>query len=106
LRSGEPFSVYPLPESHYRFVVSRGWQRPRADLYPFNLADNVPEIPIPLQKNEVEPALALGPLLVEIYEQARYDLRINYATAPPAPSLTEDETSWLDGQLVRAGLRR
>jgi hypothetical protein len=105
LRGGEPFAVQPLPASDYRIVVSRGWQRPRAYLYPFNLADGVPEIPIPLQKNEAEPVLAPGRVLAEIYAQARYDLRIDYSSAPPMPPLTPDATAWLDQQLLSAGLR-
>jgi hypothetical protein len=106
LRGGEPFAVQPLPVSDYRILVSRGWRRPRGDLYPFNLADAIPPIPIPLQRGEDEPALALGALLAEIYGAARYDLRIDYAAEPPAPPLAPEVAAWLDEHLRQAGLRQ
>jgi hypothetical protein len=105
LRGGEPLAVQPLPASHYRMLVSRGWRRPRADLYPFNLRNLFPEIPIPLRRGEDEPVLALSPLLTAIYQQARYDLRINYQTEPPPPPLSTEDAAWIDDLLHRAGLR-
>jgi hypothetical protein len=105
LRGGEALEVQPLPASHYRMLISRGWRRPRADLYPFNLRDPIPEIPIPLRRGEDEPVLALGPLLAATYQQARYDLRIDYQAEPPPPPLSPEDAAWLDDLLRQAGLR-
>jgi hypothetical protein len=105
LRGGEPFAIDPLPVSDYRILISRSWRRPRGDLYPFNLRDAMPIIPVPLQRGEEEPLLALGPLLAEIYRTARYDLRIDYTAAPPAPPLAPDVAAWLEDQLRQSGLR-
>jgi len=102
-RGGKPGA--PLPKSHYRFLVSRAWQRPRAYLYHFNVRDPIPELPIPLQRHEHEPKLALGTLLAEIYDQVRYDLRINYTAAPPPPALSPEDAAWVD-QTLRQAKRR
>ncbi|MBI3913482.1 MAG: DUF4058 family protein [Chloroflexi bacterium] len=93
LRAGEPMPMARVPASHYRILVSREWERPRAKLYPFNLNEAIPEIPVPLQKGEAEPALGLGKLFAEIYDQVRYDLRIDY-TGAPEPALDSATAVW------------
>ena len=105
LRGGEPMTSYPQTDSDYRILVSRKWERPRSVLYPFNLSQAIPPIPIPLQKGEREPGLALGELLPRIYDEVRYDLRIDYAAPPPPPNLTDEQDVWLDGMLRDASLR-
>ncbi len=105
LRGGEPMASYPKTASNYRILVSRGWERPRSLLYPFNLPDPIPAIPVPLQKGEDEPRLALNDLLPRIYDEVRYDLRIDYAAPPPPPGLTGEQSVWLDGLLRESSLR-
>jgi hypothetical protein len=94
LRDGQPMPISRLPASHYRILVSRAWERPRAYLYPFNLNEAIPEIPIPLRAGEAEPTLSLGDLLAQVYDQVRYDLRIDYA-AEPEPPLDADTAAWV-----------
>lgn len=105
LRGGEPMTSYPQTDSDYRILVSRKWERPRSVLYPFNLPQAIPPIPVPLQKGESEPRLALGELLPRIYDEVRYDLRIDYTTPPPPPALPDEQAVWLDGLLRDASLR-
>ncbi|MBI3959195.1 MAG: DUF4058 family protein [Chloroflexi bacterium] len=100
LRGGEPMAVYPQTESDYRILVSRSWERPRSFLYPCNLPDPIPAVPVPLQKGEDAPRLSLGELLPRIYDEARYDLRIDYSTPPPPPPLTDEQSIWL-GEVLR-----
>lgn len=105
LRSGRSFDVSPQYDNyHYRILVSRGWQRPRGDLYPFNVTHSIPEFPVPLQHGDTEPMLHLGHLLETIYAQARYDLRIDYLE-DPIPRFAEQDRQWLDATLHDAGLR-
>jgi len=105
LRGGEPMTSYPQIVSDYRILVSRKWERPRSLLYPFNLPQAIPPIPVPLQKGESEPSLALGELLPRIYDEVRYDLRIDYTAPPPLPDLPDEQAVWLDGALRDASLR-
>ena len=94
LRAWEPmpFAGY-APSSHYRILVRRGEQGSKADLYPFNLRDTIPEFPLPLQAGDVEPLINLSTLLDDIYVEGSYDVRIN-RHQPPQPPLTEDEAKW------------
>jgi hypothetical protein len=86
LRGGQPFLMDPeVAQSHYRMLVSRAQQRPLADLYPFNLVDEIPTIPLPLGPEDGEVALAIQPLLNGLYDQLGYDYFIDYGQAPPAP---------------------
>ncbi|MCP4167032.1 MAG: DUF4058 family protein [Chloroflexi bacterium] len=105
LRSGDPPPLRgDIPESDYRILVSRGWQRPHADLYPFDVQHPIPEIPIPLQKMDEEPKLDLTRLLHDLYDRAVYNLRIDY-TKPPTPPLADEAVLWTDRLLTSAALR-
>jgi len=98
LRGGLPFAMnlngQVAPQSHYRIVISRGWQRPRADLYLFNLQQLIPSFHIPLQSGETEPVLPLNRILHELYDQSGYDLAIDYSE-PPDPPLSTEELAWI-----------
>lgn len=104
LRAWEPMAMAPVPWSHYRILVSREWERPEAQLYPFNVNEPIPEIPIPLRPDEREPNLNLGRALAKVYDEVRYDLRIDY-TAEPEPPLDPDLARWAHELLQQAGLR-
>lgn len=105
LRAWEPMPMDPVPPSHYRILVSRGWERPKAQLYPFNVDEPIPEIPVPLRPGETEPTLALGELLAQVYDQVRYDLRIDY-TSEPEPPLDPAAAAWARELLQQAGRRQ
>ncbi len=100
LRAGEPMPMSHTPPSHYRILVSRGWARPQGQLFPFNVTETIPDIPIPLQKGEPEPILHLGELFARVYTAARYDLRIDY-TANPDPPLDPAVVAWCR-EMIRA----
>jgi len=104
LRAWNPMPMYSIPSSHYRILVSRAWERRKAQLYPFNVTEPIPEIPIPLREGEKEPTLALGELLAQIYDQVRYDLRIDYTTDPESP-LDQAVAAWSYELLCLAGRR-
>jgi hypothetical protein len=106
LRGGEPMPIHPLFKSDYRILISRSWERPRSFLYGFNLTDPIPDVPIPLQRSEDEPILALNPLLQQIYGDVRYDLRVDYTSSPPQPPVDEETLAWMDHLLCEMGLRQ
>jgi hypothetical protein len=98
LRAGQPFAMHlpgvnGAPQRDYRIVVSRRWQRPKAELYLFGVRDPIPTFPIPLQRGETEPLLPLNQLLHELYDQSGYDLAIDYRQ-PPHPPLAEADAQW------------
>jgi hypothetical protein len=96
LRAGKvmPISIPSLVKGDYRILVSRGKSRPRARLSVFGLRQPIPEIPIPLLPRDAEPMLDLNSVLHELYDRARFDLRLNYAMPAPPPVLTEEDVAW------------
>ncbi|NJN30256.1 MAG: DUF4058 family protein [Synechococcales cyanobacterium RM1_1_8] len=102
LRGGEPMLVFgPLTET-YRILVSRGADRPRAELYSFGLRETIPAFPVPLRYGESEPIVQLQQLLDEVYERARFDLAIAYSAAL-SPKLSETDADWAKQRLAAIG---
>lgn len=94
LRGGPPLPMTgDPPQSDYRIVVSRAELRPQAHLYAFNIRDAMPDCPIPLRQEDGFATLSLQTLLPTLYEQAGYDLRINYHLEP-VPPLAPADALW------------
>ena len=90
--------------SAYRILVSRGDCRPNAILYPFGVRQPIPVFSLPLQAHDQEPLVEIGQLLHALYDQASYDLRIDY-TGDPDPPLPSAEAAWADRLLRQQGRR-
>jgi hypothetical protein len=94
LRAGEPMAIEgPDVQSDYRILVSRGAERPRARLFAFNLRQPIPDFSIPLLPGDDEPILKLGNVLHELYQRARFDLRLDYSQSA-VPPLSEEDAEW------------
>ncbi len=105
LRSWESMLIFDCNlESDYRILVSRQQNRPQANLYGFQVRDRIPLFPVPLQPGDAEPVIDLHDLLNQIYDRARYDLKIDYSITP-APRLSEVDAAWADNLLKQQGLR-
>ncbi|HLO47518.1 MAG TPA: DUF4058 family protein [Kamptonema sp.] len=85
-------------EASYRLLVSRGNQRPMADLYLFDLPDPIPCFPLPLREEDVEPIVDLQVILNLIYDRAGYDFTIDYK-GDIVPPLSEAEAIWAEALL-------
>ncbi len=59
----------------------------------------IPEIYVPLRKGEKEPSVNLKALLSQLYDQARYDLSIDY-DKPPEPPSEGDWAKWAESVLA------
>jgi hypothetical protein len=92
LRGGQRMPIRPRPECDYYVLVSRAWQRPQMGLWPVNLRDPLPALPIPLHRGEPEPLIELKPVLDRTYDDAGYARRI-YRT-PPEPPLSPADVEW------------
>lgn len=94
LRGGQPMPVHgPRHGSHYRILVSRSDQRPRAQLYPFSVRDAIPVFPLPLAGGCDEPQVALRLVLDGVYETSGFDLDLDHRQAP-VPALTGADAAW------------
>ncbi|MFQ5856414.1 MAG: DUF4058 family protein, partial [Anaerolineae bacterium] len=102
LRAGQPMPLSQELTSDYYILVSRGWERPRALLFPFSIREAIPEVPIPLRQGEEEPILDLNTVLHDLYDRARFDLRIDYQRLPDPPFAPND-AEWAAALLHQAG---
>jgi hypothetical protein len=94
LRSGKPMMVQGAPESQYRILVSRSSDRPNADLFAFDLQEEIPDFPVPLRGEMPEPIVRLQTVLNETYQRGRLDLLIDY-TIDPIPGLKAHDRQWM-----------
>ncbi|XZN89587.1 MAG: DUF4058 family protein [Microcoleus sp.] len=93
-------------ESHYSVLVCRGNRRPKADLYAFNVQNQMPAFPLPLRSGDTEPIINLQELFNQIYDIASYDLKIDYRNWEVIPPLSEEDTIWANAWLRDRNLRQ
>lgn len=106
IRVGDPLPVEGYDgDAPYRILVSRSELRPAAELYPFRLQANIPDIVVPLLAGEDEPTLRLGEMVNDLYLQDYYGRLLDYDDDPAGP-LSDDDRAWLDRVLREPGLRR
>jgi hypothetical protein len=112
LRAGGPLPLLtnrldPLPRAElgdYRVLVSRGHRRHAGELYPIDLHDPLPRIPIPLRPDDAEPMVDLQTIITNVYDQRALDLLLDYRDEP-VPPLTPAQAEWADQLLRSKGLR-
>ena len=105
LRSGKPMPILGVTDrTDYRILVSRGSQLPQAELYAFSVRDVMPCLRVPLQPSDAEPELDLQAILMSVYNQARFDLAIDYCQEP-RPPLKAADREWADNLLRQLGVR-
>lgn len=105
LRKGEimPMNIDDTIRLDYRIVISRSDRRPKAELYAFDLVQQIPSIPLPLKSEDQELCIPLQDLLHGIYERGSYDLAINYQKQI-LEDVSENEQIWIDDLLKKQGL--
>ncbi|MDH3604830.1 MAG: DUF4058 family protein, partial [Candidatus Tectomicrobia bacterium] len=92
LRGGErPPLGGPIPPAPYYIVLCRGERRPTAEVWPIQLADRLPVLPVPLVKPDPDVPLDVGEVVASVYERGAYAQQIDYTQPPPPPSLSHDE---------------
>jgi len=92
LRGGEPMPMNGVPDCDYRILVARRGRRPNVDVWPFDLRDPIPEIPIPLAGDDPDVWLELKPILNAVYDGGAYRYRLY--DHPPDPPLTDEDAAW------------
>jgi hypothetical protein len=106
IRDGEKMPIINnIPNTDYRILILRSCFLPSAQLFAFTVRDVIPDVPIPLQPNEQEIKVNLQDLLLEIYEQAGFDLTLDYHNTP-VPDLLPKDREWMDILLREQGRRK
>ncbi|MGF1566589.1 MAG: DUF4058 family protein [Nodosilinea sp.] len=93
-RGTRPFAQPRLPTVPYCIALTRA-QAKHVELWPLALSTPLPVVPVPLQSEEADVPLDLQLALHSVYDEAAYELSLDYAQAPPPPPLSEAETAWL-----------
>ena len=102
LRAGiRPPLNRPVPKAPYYVSLSRVEQRPTISVWPIQLQDRLPTIPVPLSDSDPDAILSLSTVAAAVYERGGYDAQIDYREPVPPPTLSEDEAAWVV-QLLQA----
>ncbi len=96
-RGTRPISEAQILESHYRITVTR--TNDRLEVWSFQMQDVLPTIPIPLLPPDPAVPLNLDRAIHQVYEEADYDLTIDYDRQIPPPALSESDRQWLNAIL-------
>jgi hypothetical protein len=103
LRQGtRPPRLIGLPQSDYFVFLTRTQRRHQTEVWPLSVRDPLPVLPLPLLPGDDDVPLDLGHALRTIYDEARYDLSIDYSQ-PSVPPLTEDDAAWAEAWLTKDG---
>jgi hypothetical protein len=106
LRAGERRPLDPpVPAAPYYVLLSRAERRPTVDVWPIQLWDPLPELPVPLLEPDPDARLDLAAVVKSVYDRGPYGRVIDYQEPPPPP-LSEAEAAWLDAFLRQQGVRR
>lgn len=69
------------------------------EVWPIQLQDKLPLVPVPLRAPDPDVPLDLSSVLAGIYEEAAYHITIDYRKAPPPPQLSKQEAAWIGRRL-------
>jgi hypothetical protein len=93
-RATRPLAPHPrLPSAAYVVSLTRG-RAQAIDVWPLGLRDRLPVVPVPLRDPDPDVPLELGSCLGAVYDEARYELSIDYAAEPPPPPLDTADAEW------------
>jgi len=68
------------------------------ETWPISVRDPLPVVPVPLLPGDDDVPIDLAHAVRTIYDEARYDLSIDY-DRPPEPPLTEKDAAWAQALL-------
>ena len=106
LRGGtRPPLEEPVPAAPYYITLSRANKRPHVVVWPIQLQNALPTVPVPLTEPDPDVPLPMGEILATVYERGGYGTLIDYQQPTPPPKLAEAEEAWLDQLLHEQEVR-
>ncbi|MBI4672921.1 MAG: DUF4058 family protein [Chloroflexi bacterium] len=116
LRAGRRLLPYPeLDEAVYRFacdylvVLNRSNLRQDTwidyTLYPIDVREILPVIPVPLGQGDSDVALDLQTVAQRAYRRGPYLRAIDYTQPPPEPAFSPEKVEWINARLRAVKLR-
>ena len=105
LRAGEPtLARLARADCDYRIVVARCQESSYGKFWPVNIRQALPVIGIPLRGKDADVPLDLNAVLRAAYDNAAYDVSIDYRR-DPVPPLSREDAAWAAKLLRTHGLR-
>ena len=98
-RGTRPFAHPRLPAVPYLVTLTRA-QAKEVEVWPILLQDTLPIIPVPLRSPDLDVPLDLASALRDIYDEAFYNLSIDYREPPPKPALMGNDLAWMEALLA------
>lgn len=97
-RGTRPFAHPQMPDVAYAIALTRAHSSVMG-VWPLTLQDTLPIIPVPLRAPDPDAVLDLPAAIREVYDEAAYDLSVNYNETPHPPVLSEVDKQWLESLL-------
>ncbi len=97
-RGARPWPGIQPPETPYLAILTRA-KHVQAEVWPIGVRNSLPVLPVPLRVPDSDVPLDLQEALNTIYDEARYELTINYQSPPPEPELFRADTQWVAEQI-------
>jgi hypothetical protein len=104
LRGGRriPFIGGELPPAHYYLFLSRFTNRPLVEVWPVQLPQSLPTLPVPLLPPDPDVPLALQTAVDTAFDLVGYHRLLNYNQLPPPP-LDAKTAAWVERTKLAAG---
>jgi hypothetical protein len=100
LRSPRRLPIIGDPPGDYYALISRSYLRPKVEVYSWNLLDPLPEINVPLLREDGVVSLNLRRAVDMVYDRAIYGRTLDYHREPAIP-LSPEQRQWLDERLAQ-----
>lgn len=102
LRAGKrPPLAKPVPKAPYYIMLSRAKRRPIVQVWPIQISDKLPVLPVPLSQPDPDFELDLSECVASVYERGAYGAQIDYREPAPPPRLSEQEEEFVN-ELLKA----
>ena len=99
-RGSRPIGAPQLRDVPYLIALTRALAS-KIEIWPIRLQDPLPTVPVPLRAPDHDVPLELSLALATIYDEAAYDLSINYHQLPPSPPLSPQDAEWLNSHVAK-----
>ena len=93
-RGTRPIAHPRLPEAAYLLTLTRAHVN-ATEVWPLSVRETLPLLPVPLLPPDADVVLDLPEALTAIYEEAAYDLAIDYSQPPPPPEFSAEDQQWI-----------
>jgi hypothetical protein len=105
LRQGERIPLQgEFPPGSYFVFLSRANRRPRTEVWPIQLREPLPTVPIPLLRPDPDVPLDLQAAVRACFDLVGYEQLLDYSQEPPPPALSDPEKLWIRERLREFGL--